>query len=99
LLRRLYLDELPQLVNVARGEMSLVGPRPLVSEEAEAADGWERRRFDLRPGMTGLWQVLGGSGISFGEMMRLDYLYVTSWSLWRDVRLLLLTVPRVIRGD
>jgi exopolysaccharide biosynthesis polyprenyl glycosylphosphotransferase len=94
-LRRLTLDELPQLLNVVKGEMSLVGPRPFVVYEDERIDGWARRRLDLTPGMTGVWQVLGRNDIAFDEMVKLDYLYVTNWSLWWDIKLLLRTVPVV----
>jgi exopolysaccharide biosynthesis polyprenyl glycosylphosphotransferase len=94
-LRRHSLDELPQLVNVLRGEMSLVGPRPLILEESRHIDTWARKRMDIKPGITGLWQVLGRSDIPFEEMVKLDYLYVTTWSLWQDVRLLFRTVPVV----
>jgi exopolysaccharide biosynthesis polyprenyl glycosylphosphotransferase len=94
-LRRLSLDELPQLINVLRGEMSLVGPRPFVVHEDDQIVGWARRRLDLTPGITGLWQVLGRNDIEFEEMVRLDYLYVNSWSLWWDVKLLLRTAPIV----
>jgi lipopolysaccharide/colanic/teichoic acid biosynthesis glycosyltransferase len=97
-LRKYSLDELPQLINVLKGEMSLVGPRPLIAEEAQHVCDWALRRLDLKPGMTGLWQVLGRSAIPFEEMVRLDYLYVTSWSLWRDCLLLLRTLPVVVRG-
>jgi lipopolysaccharide/colanic/teichoic acid biosynthesis glycosyltransferase len=78
--------------------MSLVGPRPLIPVEDVHVEDWGRTRLDLRPGMTGLWQVLGRSDISFDEMVRLDYLYVTTWSLWHDVRLLCGTVPLMLRG-
>jgi exopolysaccharide biosynthesis polyprenyl glycosylphosphotransferase len=98
LLRRYSIDELPQLLNVLRGEMSLVGPRPLVADEAEHVRNWARKRLDLTPGITGLWQVLGRSAIPFEEMVRLDYTYVTTWSVWRDVKLLLRTLPAVARG-
>lgn len=98
-LRRFSIDELPQLFNVVVGEMSLVGPRPLILEEDRyVAENWTRRRLDLKPGMTGLWQVLGRSDIAFGEMVRLDYLYVTSWSLGKDLRLLIQTIPAVLRS-
>jgi exopolysaccharide biosynthesis polyprenyl glycosylphosphotransferase len=97
-LRRYALDELPQLVNVLRGDMSLVGPRPLIHDEDRYVLGWGRRRLELKPGMTGLWQVLGRSAISFDEMVRLDYLYVTTWSLWNDFRLLGRTIPLVLNG-
>jgi exopolysaccharide biosynthesis polyprenyl glycosylphosphotransferase len=97
-LRRYALDELPQLANVLRGDMSLVGPRPLIHDEDRYVLGWGRRRLELKPGMTGLWQVLGRSAISFDEMVRLDYLYVTTWSLWNDFRLLGRTIPLVLNG-
>jgi exopolysaccharide biosynthesis polyprenyl glycosylphosphotransferase len=96
LLRRLSLDELPQLLNVVKGEMSLVGPRPFVIHEDEKIDGWARRRLNLTPGITGVWQVLGRNDIPFSEMVKLDYLYVTNWSLWWDIKLLLRTVPIVL---
>ena len=92
-LRRTSLDELPQAWNVLKGEMSLVGPRPLIESEDSRIRGWGRCRIDLTPGMTGLWQVLGRTSIPFSEMVTLDYLYVTNWSLWRDIKLLLSTVP------
>ena len=82
------LDELPQLWNVLRGDMSLVGPRPMPPSVDEQISGWGRRRLDLTPGITGLWQVLGRTHIPFEEMVKLDYLYVTNWSLWQDIRLL-----------
>ena len=97
LLRRGSLDELPQLWNVVRGDMSLVGPRPMLPEIDEQILGWQRRRLDLTPGLTGLWQALGRTSISFEEMLKLDYLYVTNWSMWQDVRLLLRTVPTVLK--
>jgi exopolysaccharide biosynthesis polyprenyl glycosylphosphotransferase len=95
-LRHLSLDELPQLWNVLKGEMSLVGPRPLIESEDEMIGGWGRSRLDLTPGMTGIWQVLGRTNIPFDEMVKLDYLYVTNWTLWTDIRLLLRTVPAVV---
>ena len=98
-LRRFFVDELPQLLNVIRGDMSLIGPRPLILEEAAHVDSWGRRRLDLKPGMTGLWQVLGRSSISFEEMVKLDYLYVTTWSLAQDLKLLCQTIPLVLRGE
>jgi len=96
--RRHSLDELPQLFNVLRGEMSLVGPRPLILTEDQYVVDWRRRRLDLKPGVTGLWQVLGRDGIPFEEMTTLDYLYVTSWSLFGDVKLILRTVPILFRS-
>jgi exopolysaccharide biosynthesis polyprenyl glycosylphosphotransferase len=95
-LRHLSLDELPQLWNVLRGEMSLVGPRPLIESEDKMIGGWGRSRLDLTPGMTGVWQVLGRTNIPFEEMVKLDYLYVTNWTLWTDIRLILRTLPVVV---
>jgi exopolysaccharide biosynthesis polyprenyl glycosylphosphotransferase len=95
-LRQTSFDELPQLWNVLRGEMSLVGPRPLIPTEDANLVGWARTRLDLMPGLSGLWQVAGRTSIPFHEMIRLDYLYVTNWSLWGDVRLMLRTVPAVL---
>jgi exopolysaccharide biosynthesis polyprenyl glycosylphosphotransferase len=97
-LRRYSLDELPQLVNVLRGEMSIVGPRPLILEEDQCVDGWGRKRLDLKPGITGLWQVLGRDGIPFEEMVELDYRYVTAWSLLNDLKLIALTIPVLLRS-
>ena len=96
-LRRSRIDELPQLINVLLGEMSLVGPRPLILDEDQHVAAWARRRLDLKPGMTGLWQVLGASDIPFDEMTKLDYLYVTNWSLREDLRLIMLTIPALTR--
>ena len=95
-LRRYSLDELPQLVNVLRGEMSLVGPRPLVIEDDVRITGLDRHRLYLTPGMTGRWQILGSARVPLPEMIKLDYLYVTGWSLWSDVKILLRTVPYVL---
>jgi exopolysaccharide biosynthesis polyprenyl glycosylphosphotransferase len=97
ILRKTSLDELPQLLNVLTGEMSLVGPRPLILSEAEqAAHSWHARRLDLRPGITGLWQVSGRSDLPFQEMVRFDYQYVSGWSLARDIEILLATIPVVL---
>ena len=99
LLRRFSLDELPQLVNVIRGEMSLVGPRPLIAPESDALDqDWHMRRLELRPGLTGPWQVYGRSQTPFQEMVRFDYQYVAGWSLARDVEILFATVPAILSG-
>jgi exopolysaccharide biosynthesis polyprenyl glycosylphosphotransferase len=95
ILRQTSIDELPQLLNVLQGDMSLVGPRPMPPEVDKLIDGWSRRRLHLTPGITGLWQVLGRTSIPFEEMVNLDYLYVTNWSLWQDIRLLIRTLPAV----
>jgi exopolysaccharide biosynthesis polyprenyl glycosylphosphotransferase len=95
-LRRTALDELPQLINVLRGEMSLVGPRPLVVDEDAMISGLDRSRLHLTPGMTGHWQILGSARVPLEEMVGIDYLYVANWSLWNDVKVLLRTVPFVL---
>jgi exopolysaccharide biosynthesis polyprenyl glycosylphosphotransferase len=96
LLRSTSLDELPQLLNVVRGEMSLVGPRPLVFDEDAQVNGWRRQRLDLTPGMTGVWQVLPSLRLPLEEMVALDYLYIVNWSLWADVQIMLRTIPHVL---
>ena len=96
-LRRWSIDELPQLWNVLRGDMSLVGPRPFVVHEADQITGWGLRRLDTTPGITGPWQVLGRNDVGFEEMVKLDYLYATNWSLWWDVRILYQTVLVVLK--
>ncbi len=95
-LRRASLDELPQLFNVLRGHMSLVGPRPLVLEEDRLVQGWERRRLIVSPGMTGMWQIFGSSRIPMEEMVKIDYLYVANWSLWLDAKILVRTLEYVL---
>jgi exopolysaccharide biosynthesis polyprenyl glycosylphosphotransferase len=97
-LRRYSLDELPQLWNVLKGDMSLVGPRPLILVETDALEAWHLRRLELRPGLTGPWQVYGRSENTFQEMVRLDYQYVAGWSLARDLKILLATLPAVVSG-
>jgi exopolysaccharide biosynthesis polyprenyl glycosylphosphotransferase len=96
-LRRSSIDELPQFWNVLRGEMSLVGPRPLSERDDEKVRGWKRNRLDLAPGITGYWQVLGRNSIPFEEMLDVDYAYVTGWSPLQDLKLLAQTLPAVLR--
>jgi exopolysaccharide biosynthesis polyprenyl glycosylphosphotransferase len=96
-LRRWSLDELPQLLNVLRGDMSLVGPRPLPRRDYERLDDWHRKRYLVLPGMTGLWQVSGRSELDFDELVRLDFLYLERWSVWLDLTIMLKTIPAVIR--
>jgi len=99
-LRKSSLDELPQLINVLRGEMSLVGPRPLTVRDYQGFnEDWHRRRFSIRPGITGLWQVSGRCDIPFEQWMQLDMQYIDQWSLFLDLKVLLLTVPAVVSGD
>ena len=99
IIRRFSLDEAPQLFNVLKGDMSLVGPRPLVlAEHASLDQEWQARRADLRPGLTGPWQISGRSHIPFQDMIKFDYQYVAGWSLARDIEILLATLPAVISG-
>ena len=98
-LRRTSIDELPQLINVLRGEMSLVGPRPLPVRDYEGfSEDWHRRRFSVRPGISGLWQVAGRSNLPFDEWMELDLKYINEWSLMLDFKVLLQTLPAVFKG-
>ena len=99
-LRRTSLDELPQFINVLRGEMSMVGPRPPLAYEYEEYDVWHRRRvLEIKPGITGLWQVKGRSRVRFDDMVRLDLQYARGWSLWLDIQILIETPRVVIFGD
>lgn len=98
-LRRSSMDELPQFINVLKGDMSLVGPRPPVTYELERYEPWHHRRLDVKPGLTGLWQVKGRSKTTFNEMVRMDLEYVQNWSLWLDVKILLRTPVAVLMGD
>ena len=97
-LRRSSLDELPQLINVLRGEMSLVGPRPGLPQEVEQYKRWHRQRLDVLPGITGLWQVSGRSEVAFDEMCLLDIYYLENWSLMMDIVLIMRTIPKVFLG-
>ncbi|MBP1619565.1 MAG: Undecaprenyl-phosphate galactosephosphotransferase [Acidobacteria bacterium] len=97
-LRRSSLDELPQLVNILRGDMSLVGPRPPLPDEVVRYQPWQRRRLAMKPGLTCLWQVSGRSALDFATWMELDLAYIDSWSLWLDLKILARTVPAVLRG-
>jgi exopolysaccharide biosynthesis polyprenyl glycosylphosphotransferase len=97
-LRRWSLDELPQLLNVLRGEMSLVGPRPLPQRDYERLDDWHRKRYLVLPGMTGLWQVSGRAELDFDDLVRLDFLYLERWSVFLDLSILIKTIPAVLRA-
>lgn len=97
-LRRYSLDELPQLINVVRGEMSLVGPRPALAYEVEEYEPWQRERLRVRPGLTGLWQVSGRNRLSFERMVKLDVLYIRTRSFFGDLGILLKTASIVLRG-
>ena len=98
-LRKTSIDELPQLFNVLRGEMSLVGPRPPLAEEVARYDRWQRRKLSVKPGLTCLWQISGRSNVSFEEWMKLDLEYIDNWSLWKDIKILAKTVPAVLKGS
>ncbi len=96
ILRRLSLDEIPNVLNVLRGEMSLVGPRPLPLRDYRRLDPWHRRRYNVLPGMTGLWQVAGRSDLTFDDLVRLDFYYLENWSIWLDVTILFRTPAAVL---
>jgi exopolysaccharide biosynthesis polyprenyl glycosylphosphotransferase len=95
ILRRYSIDELPQLLNVLRGEMSLVGPRPLPLRDYVQLEDWHRKRYLVLPGMTGLWQVSGRIDLSFDDLVRLDFYYLENWSIWLDISILAKTLPAV----
>lgn len=97
-LRKSSLDELPQLFNVLRGDMSFVGPRPPIPEEVGNYEGWQRRRLSMKPGITGLWQVSGRNHIDFDQWMKMDLEYIDNWSIWLDLKILLKTIPVVLLG-
>jgi exopolysaccharide biosynthesis polyprenyl glycosylphosphotransferase len=99
IIRKLSIDELPHLINVLLGDMSLVGPRPPVPIEVERYSAWHKKRLRVRPGITGLWQVSGRSELPFEDMIRLDIYYIENWSLWMDFRIVLRTIPTVIFGS
>jgi exopolysaccharide biosynthesis polyprenyl glycosylphosphotransferase len=95
-LRKFSIDELPQFFNVLKGDMSLVGPRPPVAEEVASYEEWQKKRLAMSPGITGIWQVNGRSDLPFDERIWLDFMYIDSWSVWLDVRIILQTIPAVL---
>jgi lipopolysaccharide/colanic/teichoic acid biosynthesis glycosyltransferase len=96
-LRRTGIDEIPQFINVFKGDMSVVGPRPFIPSESRV-EGWAVRRFEVRPGITGLWQVSGRNDLTRNDLVQLDYLYVASWSLWWDLKIMFETPKTMARG-
>jgi len=98
-LRKTSIDELPQLFNIIKGDMSLVGPRPLPLRDYKGfTEDWHRRRVSVRPGVTGLWQINGRSDVSFEKWMKLDLEYIDKWSLWLDLKIIMDTIPTVLKG-
>lgn len=98
-LRKSSLDELPQFLNILKGEMTLVGPRPPLKYEYKHYDNWHKLRLKVRPGLTGLWQVSGRSSVSFQEMVMLDLYYIENWSLMMDIKIVLRTIPVMLKGS
>ena len=98
ILRRLSLDEMPQLLNVLRGQMSLVGPRPLPVRDYEKLEAWHRKRYLVLPGITGLWQISGRSNLTFDDLVRLDFYYIENWSIWLDISILIKTPLAIVSG-
>jgi lipopolysaccharide/colanic/teichoic acid biosynthesis glycosyltransferase len=98
LIRRFSLDELPQIVNVLRGEMSWVGPRPNLPDEVEQYQEWHKKRLTVSPGITGMWQVSGRSDLTFDEMVLLDIYYVENWNLMMDLGILLRSIPAIVQA-
>ena len=98
-LRRSSLDELPQLINVLGGDMSVVGPRPPIPYEVHEYDIWHRKRLDMKPGITGLWQVSGRNRLTFEQMVKVDLFYIENWSIWLDLKIILLTIPALWRDE
>ena len=95
-LRRFSLDEVPQVLNVLRGEMSLVGPRPLPLRDYQQLEDWHRKRYLVLPGITGLWQIAGRSNLGFDDLVRLDFYYLETWSIWLDITIMVKTIPAVL---
>jgi exopolysaccharide biosynthesis polyprenyl glycosylphosphotransferase len=98
-LRRMSIDELPQFINVLKGDMSLVGPRPPLPDEVSHYDRWQRRKLSVKPGLTCLWQINGRNKIDFEDWMKLDLEYIDNWSLWLDTKILVRTIPAVFKRD
>jgi lipopolysaccharide/colanic/teichoic acid biosynthesis glycosyltransferase len=97
-LRQTSIDELPQLLNVLQGEMSIVGPRPAIPYELRYFSDWHHERHAVKPGITGLWQVRGRGGLDLNDMLKLDVEYARTWSIWLDLKLIALSIPAVLKG-